>query len=82
MGRLLEFLGFGYFRSGYFAVALIGPAIWLAVILAARRFARRRMRQGAWNKDGPVHPTESPPPERFHGLMTPGAPRIEREDEE
>ena len=37
--------------------ALFGSAI----TVAAHRFARRREREGAWNKDGPIHPTDPPP---------------------
>jgi hypothetical protein len=31
-----------------------------AAIVAARRFARQREREGLWNANGPIHPT--PPP--------------------
>ena len=31
-----------------------------AAIVSARRFARKREREGLWDKNGPLHPT--PPP--------------------
>lgn len=31
-----------------------------AVIVSARRFARRREREGLWDKNGPVNPTAPP----------------------
>ncbi len=32
-----------------------------AITVAAHRFARRREKEGAWNEDGPIHPTDPPP---------------------
>jgi hypothetical protein len=67
-----------------------GPLLWViviaailcAVVLAARRFARRRVREGLWNENGPIHPTEPP----ADWLRLPGyvarRPTIESEDEE
>ena len=40
---------------------VIAAAFGSAITLAASRFARRREKEGAWNKDGPVHPTPAPP---------------------
>jgi hypothetical protein len=31
-----------------------------AVVVAAHRFARRREREGLWNANGPIHPSEPP----------------------
>lgn len=42
--------------------------VFVAVAFAARRFARRREREGEWDAKGPVHPTE--PDARF--LRLPG----------
>lgn len=42
-------------------VALIAIAAALgAVIIGARRFARRRMREGLWNENGPIDPSLPP----------------------
>ena len=35
--------------------------LWGGLALAARRFERRRMRDGAWNERGPKDPTFAPP---------------------
>lgn len=53
-----------------------------AVIVAARRFARKREREGAWDKDGPRNPT--PPPGDWGMVPGYGAhrPQIEEEDDE
>jgi hypothetical protein len=44
----------------YVALFLIPIILVGAAIVAARRFARRREREGLWNANGPIHPT--PPP--------------------
>ena len=52
------------------------------MIVSARRFARRRRREGVWNAEGPVHPTPPPPdwllPEAWRGRP----PVIEPDDDE
>jgi hypothetical protein len=57
-------------------------AAWCGVVFAARRFARKREKGGAWNANGPIHPTEPP----ADWLRLPGyvarRPTIESEDEE
>jgi hypothetical protein len=49
------------------------------VIAAANRFARRKEREGSWNADGPIHPTD-PPSDwlRIPGYVEP-RPTIETE---
>lgn len=57
-------------------------AVCCAVAFAARRFARRREKEGVWNANGPIHPTE-PPADwlRLSGYVA-RRPTIELEDEE
>jgi hypothetical protein len=43
------------------AALLVAAVICCGVLVAAHRFARRRQREGAWNADGPIHPSEPPP---------------------
>lgn len=62
------------------AAGLVGAAL----VHAAHRFARQREREGAWNKDGPVHPTSPPPgwlnPRGFQYSPWGTSPHIESED--
>ena len=41
---------------------LVPAAIWGGWFVAARRFERRRRREGAWDEHGPKDPTYSPNP--------------------
>jgi hypothetical protein len=61
---------------------IVMAAIFCGVVIAARRFARRREREGVWNANGPIHPTE-PPADwlRLSGYVA-RRPTIESEDEE
>jgi hypothetical protein len=36
-------------------------ALWIGVVVAARRFEARRRHEGAWNDDGPIDPTFADP---------------------
>ncbi|HEY2848540.1 MAG TPA: hypothetical protein VGI97_01585 [Gemmatimonadaceae bacterium] len=73
-GSTLEFLGS---LTPIVAIALV----FVAVVISAQRFVKRREREGEWDKNGPRHPTE--PPARF--LRLPGyfseRPEIVTEDE-
>ena len=40
---------------------LVPVAVWVAWIISARRFERRRLREGTWDKHGPKDPTFAPP---------------------
>lgn len=42
---------------------LVPAAIWGIWFVAARRFERRRRREGAWDEHGPKNPTYSPNPD-------------------
>ncbi len=46
----------------YTLVLFLGPfAIGLPLlVVAGRAFAKRRRRQGKWDQEGPIHPTEVP----------------------
>lgn len=59
----------------------IPVALWAALVLLARRFERRRRREGAWNEHGPIDPTFAPPNDdlRATGIHL---PVIEQEEEE
>jgi hypothetical protein len=58
---------------------IIGLAVvWTAVRLAARRFERRRLREGAWNTSGPVDASITPPNPDLRGLGI-KTPTIERD---
>jgi hypothetical protein len=64
-----------------FPVALI--VIFGVVVFAARRFARRREREGQWDSKGPVDPS-LPPVDFLQGIPQPwgiSRPTIESEDE-
>ena len=69
-------------RISLLAGVLVGGTFWIALAVAAKRFARRREKEGAWNEHGPIHPTE--PPLDF--LRLPGyvarRPTIESEPED
>ena len=73
-GNTLEFLGS---LTPIVTIAIV----FIAVVISARRFVKRREREGEWDANGPVHPTE--PPVEFGRL--PGyyadRPQIETEDE-
>src|SRR6185312_14463530 len=42
------------------AFMVIGALLIVASIVAAQRFARRREREGLWDKNGPINPTSPP----------------------
>jgi hypothetical protein len=54
-----------------------------AFLIGARRFAKRRQREGLWNADGPIDP--SPPPPGWNGVPAYNSPpptiETEYEDE-
>lgn len=52
---------------------------WGAVFIGARRFARRRRREGAWDANGPKHPSEPPPGWGSIPGYVPARPTIEHE---
>jgi hypothetical protein len=57
---------------------LIGASVWGAWAIAARRFERRRLREGTWDKHGPKHPTFAPPNPTLRAVGI-QSPTIERE---
>jgi len=71
---------FSSFGLTYLVVGILGVVSWAAVFIGARRFARRRRRDGAWDANGPLHPTEPPP--GWGGIpgYVPSPPTIEHEN--
>ena len=62
-------------------VFLVGCAVAVAALLmAAHRFARRRQREGLWNKDGPIDPSPAPPGWNGVRAYNSPPPAIETED--
>jgi hypothetical protein len=66
-----------------FTIIVVGGAVlalWGALLLGATRFARRRRREGKWDANGPLHPTDPPPGwEEVPGVGG-HRPTIERDD--
>jgi len=66
--------------GGLFALGIVVGTL-LGFAISARRFERRRRREGKWNAEGPIDPTWGPP---NRDLLARGIrpPAIEREEEE
>lgn len=63
----------------FFAIAVI----FVAVVISARRFVKRRELEGEWDANGPLHPTEAPPEfQKFRRMpgYYPDPPQIETEE--
>ena len=58
---------------------LVAAAV-CALLIVAHRFARRRRREGAWNAEGPVHPTQPPPDWLLPSALRGHQPTIESDD--
>ena len=71
---------FSDFALTYFFVGALVIVTWAALIIGARRFARRRRREGAWDAAGPLDPTEPPPGWGSIPGYVPSRPTIEHED--
>ena len=61
-------------------VLLLGiGALWGGLVIASRRFERRRRQEGAWTEHGPRDPTFAPPNPALRGaaIDVPTVPSIE-----
>lgn len=68
------------FALTFLLVGALVVVAWTALIVGARRFARRRRREGAWDASGPLHPSEPPPGWGSIPGYVPPRPTIEHED--